>query len=145
MTLTSWSPVREMAALEVDRLNRMFASVLNGDRLTRGGWMPPVDSQETLEHDVVITAELPGMKREDVKVTLENSILTIAGERAFAGDAVREQYHRVERHYGAFSRSFTLPASVDGTRVDASYQDGVLTVKVPQRPDAKPRQIPING
>ena len=143
--MTRWSPVRELAALEVDRLNRMFDAAFSGEPLAQGGWLPAVDIYETGQKDVVLKVDLPGMKREDIKVTFENNVLSIEGERQMAGDVPVDMFHRAERGHGAFRRSFTLPASVDGSRVDAGYADGVLTVKLPRREEARPRQIPVNG
>jgi len=104
-----------------------------------------VDIYETAEKDVIVKVEVPDMKREDIKVTFENNVLTIEGERKASEDVKNEQYHRIERRYGAFRRSFTMPASVDGTRVQAAYADGVLKITLPQRAEAKPRQITIDG
>lgn len=145
MTLTRWAPARDIAALEIDRLNRMFDSVFSGDSPAGGNWMPAVDIFETPEHDVVVKVEVPDMKREDIKVTFENNVLTIEGERKASAEVKREQYHRLERSYGTFRRSFTMPAAVDGGRVQAGYADGVLTITLPQRAEAKPRQIAIEG
>jgi HSP20 family protein len=145
MNLTRWSPARDLAALEIDRLNRMFDTVFSGESLATSAWVPAVDIYETAEKDVVVKVEVPDMKREDIKVTFENNVLTIEGERKADAEVKGEQYHRVERRYGAFRRSFTMPASVDGSRVQAGYQDGVLKVTLPQRPEAKPRQINIEG
>lgn len=145
MALARWSPARDLAALEIDRLNRMFDAVFSGEPLTSSAWMPAVDIYESPEKDVVVKVEVPDMKREDIKVTFENNVLTIEGERKADTEVKQEQYHRVERRYGAFRRSFTMPASVDGSRVQAAYQDGVLKVTLPQRPEAKPRQITIDG
>ena len=143
--LTRWSPVGNLAALEIDRLNRMFESAFAGDAETRQAWVPAVDIHQTAEQDVVVTVDLPGMKREDIKVTLENQVLLIEGERKPAADVAPEDVQRLERGVGAFRRSFTLPATVDASRVDASYQDGVLTVKLPRREDTRSKQIPVNG
>jgi HSP20 family protein len=145
MNLTRWSPTRDFAALEVDRLNRMFDAVFSGEPLTSSAWVPAVDIYETNDKDVVVKVEVPDMKREDITVTFENNVLTIEGERKASDEVKNEQYHRIERRYGAFRRSFTLPASVDGSRVQAAYQDGILKVTLPQRPEAKPRQITIDG
>ena len=93
----------------------------------------------------MIKAELPDVKREDIQVTFENSVLTIKGERKLEQTVGREQYQRLERQYGSFSRSFTLPVSVDATQINASYKDGVLTVRLPQREEAKPKQITVSG
>jgi len=143
MTLTRWSPVTGLAALEIDRLNRMFESAFTGEPLSSGAWVPPVDIVETANQEILIKAELPEMKREDIKVSFENNVLTIEGERKLATPEEREKYHRVERGYGAFRRSFTMPATVDAAGVQADYRDGVLTIKLPRREESRPRQIQI--
>jgi len=143
--MTRWSPVRGLAAVEVDRLNRMFDAAFTGEPLTDGGWMPAVDLYETAQKDVVVKVDLPGMKREDIKVTFENNVLSIDGERPVGGDVPVDLFHRSERGSGAFRRSFTLPATVDGSRIAATYVEGVLTVTLPRREEARPRQIPVNG
>ena len=143
MTLTRWSPLSGLAALEVDRLNRMFEAAWNGEPLASGAWLPPVDIAETADKDIVLKTELPEMKREHIKVSFENNTLTLEGERTFKRDEQGEKYHRVERGYGSFRRSFTMPANVDPSRVEADYKDGVLTVKLPRREESRPRQIQI--
>ncbi len=145
MNLTRWNPARDLAALEIDRLNRMFDTVFSGEPLAGSAWVPAVDIYETADKDVVVKMEVPDMKREDIKVTFENNVLTVEGERKASAEIKSDQYHRVERRYGTFRRSFTMPSSVDGGRVQASYQDGVLAITLPQRPEAKPRQISIEG
>ena len=146
MTLTRWSPLSGLAALEIDSLNRMFEAALNGEPLTQSGWLPPVDIVETAGKDVIVKAELAEMKREDIKVAFENNVLTIEGERTYnKPDEKAETYHRVERGCGAFRRSFSMPTTVDATRIEADYRDGVLTVKLPRREESRPRQIHVNG
>jgi HSP20 family protein len=145
MTLTRWSPFSSLATLEIDRLNRMFDSAFHGEPLAQGAWVPPVDIYETAAKDVVVKVELPEMRREDIKVTFENNTLVIEGERKLGDQVDREQFHRVERGYGAFRRSFSMADSIDGTRVQAAYQDGVLTVTLPRREETRPRQIEIAG
>jgi HSP20 family protein len=145
MSLTRWSPVSGLAALEIDRLNRMFEAAWQGEPFSQGSWVPPVDIVETAGKDVVVRAELPDLKREDIKVTFENNVLTIEGERKFEKKADGDTYHRIERGYGTFRRSFSVPATVDATRVEADYKDGVLTVTLPRREESRPRQIAING
>jgi len=140
MTIVRWSPVQQLASMEVDRLNRMFDQVWRDP--VRQGWVPPVDIYEDAGHRVVIRAELPEMKREDIKVTVENDTLTLSGERK-APEFREGGLHRRERLYGEFSRSFTLPATLDPSQISASYQDGVLTITVPPREEAKPKQIQI--
>ena len=143
MTLTRWSPLTGLATLEVDSLNRMFESAFAP--LAPGGWIPAVDIQETADKDVIVKVDLPEMKREDIAVTFEHNVLTIAGERKLSDPGEAATYHRVERGSGAFHRSFTLPSTVDGSRVQAAYRDGVLTITLPRREEARPRQIPMNG
>src|SRR5215213_8684450 len=142
MAIVRWEPARELASMEVDRLNRMFAS-LYGDDMQRAGWMPAVDIYETPDHEVVLKAELPEVKREDINITFENGVLTVRGERKFDSEVARERYQRVERQYGSFSRSFTVPAAIDAARITAAHKDGVLTIRLPQREDAKPKQITV--
>ena len=107
-------------------------------------WMPPVDIFQTGDHELVLKAELPDMTRDDIDITVENFVLTIKGEKKFVGDVKEEQFHHVERRYGTFSRSFSLPQTVDAGRVSAEYKNGVLTVRLPLREEAKPRQIKVD-
>jgi len=143
MALVRWSPVGQLAGMEVDRLNRMF-NELYQDSFARG-WTPAVDIYETEGREVVIKAELPEMKREDISVTFENNVLTLKGERKLEQEVKRESFQRVERRHGSFSRAFTLPATVDGSQISASYKDGVLTIRIPQREEAKAKQITVNA
>ena len=142
MAIVRWNPAGELASMEIDRLNRMF-SEFYGDAFSRT-WVPPVDIYETEQHEVVLKAELPDMKREDIKVTFENGVLTLKGERNVEQEVGRENFQRIERRHGAFSRSFTLPNTVDATKISAAYKDGVLTIRLPQREEAKPKQIDVN-
>jgi HSP20 family protein len=107
-------------------------------------WMPPVDIFQTSDHELVLKAELPDMTREDIDINIENFVLTITGEKKLAGDVKEEQFHHVERRYGTFSRSFSLPQTVDPNRVSADYKHGVLTVRLPLREEAKPRTIKVD-
>ena len=114
---------------------------------TANTWMPPVDIYQTGDQEVVLKAELPDMAREDIDITVENFVLTIKGEKKFSSgndDVKEEQYHHVERRYGTFSRSFSLPQTVDAAKVAADYKNGVLTVRLPLREEAKPRQIKVD-
>ena len=142
MALVRWDPTRELASMEVDRLNRMFSDLWS-EGLGRG-WMPPVDIYESEGHELVLKAELPDVNRDDIDITFENGVLTLKGERKLDSEVSRDAYQRVERHHGTFSRSFTLPATVDGSRIKAAYKDGVLTIRLPQREEAKPKQIVID-
>jgi HSP20 family protein len=142
MALVRWEPVDQLANMEIDRLSRMF-NEFYGDAVSRA-WVPPVDIYETADHEVVLKAELPAMKREDITLTFENGVLTLKGERKFDEEVRRENYHRIERRHGSFSRSFTLPNTVDASRISASYRDGMLTVRLPQRDEAKPKKIAVD-
>ena len=144
MTMTRFDPFREFTTLQ-DRMNRLFGDVYlrDEDVLQRGNWVPPVDIYETEGRDLVIKAELPDMTREQIEVTVENNTLTLKGTKNPPSDVTEEQFRRSERHYGAFVRSFTLPNTVDASKVGAEYRNGVLTVKLPYREEAKPRSINI--
>jgi len=144
MAIVRLDPFRELAAMQ-DRINRIFgeAARRDDDLFTRGDWMPAVDIYENDKQEVVIKAELPGMKKDEIDLRLENNTLTIRGERKRASDTRDEQYHRVERAYGSFSRSFALPATVDHSKVGADYSDGILTITLPMKEEAKPRQIQV--
>jgi HSP20 family protein len=128
--------------MEVERLGRMFDE-LWGSASQTGRWVPPVDIYETDNHEVVLRAELPGMSRDDIHLTVEQNVLTISGERKYKPEIRREQFHRLERLAGPFSRSFTLPSSLDTSKIAAAYEDGILSVTLPQREEAKPRQISV--
>jgi len=141
MALVRWNPVSDLAGMEIDRLNRMF-SELYSEGFSRG-WVPTVDIFEAEGHELVIKAELPEVKREDLSVTFENNVLTLRGERKAESEVKRDRFQRIERQHGSFSRSFTLPATVDASRINATYKDGVLTVRLPQREEAKAKQIAI--
>ena len=148
MTLVRWDPFREFTQIQ-DRLNRVFTDAYGRSGsdegfLTSGAWVPPVDIYQNGDTELVLKAELPDMVREDIDVTVDNGTLTIKGEKKFAGEPKEEQFHRIERRYGAFSRSFSLPPTVDATKVSAEYKNGVLTVKLPVREEAKPRSIKVD-
>ena len=139
MTLVRWNPARELASMEIDRLNHMLTDFYGAAR----AWTPAVDIFETVEREFVLKAELPDMKREDIGITFENQVLTIRGERKLDQQIKRDAYQRLERSYGAFSRAFTIPSTIDAGAISASYKDGVLTVRLPQREEAKPKQIQV--
>jgi HSP20 family protein len=142
MALVRWNPLGTLAGMEVERLNRMFADLQT--EAFNHAWVPAVDIYETDAHEVVIKAELPDMKKEDIGVTFENSVLTLSGERKLDETTKREQYQRVERYVGRFSRSFTLPPTVDAGKIAATYKDGVLTIRLPRREEARPKQIDVS-
>jgi HSP20 family protein len=144
MPIVKVDPLREFAAMQ-DRMNRLFGNVYLRDEDTsfRGNWVPAVDIFETPNHDLIVRAELPGLNREDIDVTVENGTLVLKGEKKFDAEVKEEQYRRVERAYGTFHRSFTLPNTVDTGKVGADFKNGVLTVKLPFREEAKPRSINV--
>jgi len=142
MAIVRWEPARELATMEIERLNRMFTDFY-GEAFSRA-WVPAVDIYETDAHEVVVKAELPDTKREDINLTFENGVLTLKGERKVQQEVKKENYQRIERRHGVFSRSFTLPNTVDAGKISASYKDGVLTIRLPQREEAKPKQIAVN-
>jgi HSP20 family protein len=143
MALVRWSPVGQLAGMEIDRLNRMFNEIYHGS--LNGDWTPAVDIYQADNNDLVIKAELPETKREDISVTFENNILTLKGERKLEQEVKPDSYQRIERRFGSFTRSFTLPSTVDASKINASYKDGVLTIRLPQREEAKPKQITVNA
>ena len=146
MTIVRWEPLRELGTLQSE-MNRLFNTVFDGPApsgATMRRWMPPMDLVESGE-DFVLRADLPGMSEEDVKIELEDSTLTISGERKAEHEAQGEGFYRVERATGAFSRSLTLPKGVDPEAVTASFDRGVLEVRIPKPAERKPRRISIGG
>ncbi len=145
MAIVKVDPFREFAAMQ-DRMNRLFGNTYLRDEDTglRGNWVPAVDIYETENHDLVVRAELPGLNREDIEVSVENSTLVLQGEKKLDTSVKEEHYRRIERSYGSFHRSFTLPNTVDASRIGAEFKNGVLTVKLPFREEAKPRTINVD-
>ena len=145
MAIVRVDPLREFAAMQ-DRLNRLFGNVYLRDEDTafRGTWTPAVDIFETEGHDLVVRAELPGMAREDIEVSVENGTLVLKGEKKFDAEVKEENYRRIERSYGTFHRSFTLPNTVDTSKVSAEFKHGVLSVRLPFREEARPRTINVD-
>lgn len=146
MAIVRWEPFRDLISTQ-DQFNRLFNETLS--RVFTGAegseaqaWSPAVDIYEN-EHDLVLKAELPGIDPEDVDVRVEDNTLYLKGERKFEKEATKENYCRIERTYGSFVRTFTLPSSVDPSHVVAQYKDGVLTVTLPKREEAKPKTIKI--
>jgi HSP20 family protein len=126
MTIVRWDPFRDFGFT------------------TGNTWVPPVDIYQTSEHELVLKAELPDLSRDEIDITVENFVLTLKGEKKLAPEVKEEQFHHIERSYGSFSRSFSLPRTVDATKVAADYKNGVLTVRLPLREEAKPRQIKVD-
>ena len=126
MTIVRWDPLREFG----------FEPATP--------WTPPVDIFQNGAQELVLKAELPDVPREDIDITVENFVLTIKGEKKFAGEVKKDQFHHVERRYGSFTRSFSLPQTVDAGKVSAEYKNGVLTIRLPLREEVKPRQIKVD-
>jgi len=147
MSITRYDPFRDLRTLQ-DEVNRLFSSNFSrsfGDEgIARGAWMPGVDIYENKDQ-IVLEAELPGMNREDFEVTVENNVLTLRGERRFEKRDETDNYHRVERAYGSFTRSFTLPQTVSSEGATADYKDGVLRVVLQKREEVKARRIEVGG
>jgi HSP20 family protein len=145
MNIIKYDPFREMRSLQ-DEVNRLFTSSFSrGDNdLMRGAWSPSVDIFEN-QNEIVLEAELPGMKPEDVNISIENNVLTIHGERKFEKKDENDNFHRVERSYGSFTRSFTLPPTVKSENANAEFENGVLRLTLAKREEAKPRRIEIKA
>ena len=146
MNIVRFDPFREMTSLQ-ERVNRIFADAYSrqgeDDLTSRGNWVPPVDIFENDKHELVLKAELPDVTREDINLRVENNTLTIGGQKKAETEVKEQQYRRIERAYGSFSRSFTLPATVDTGAIAAEFKNGVLTIRLPLREEAKPRQIQV--
>lgn len=150
MAIVRWEPFRDLVSIQDRIVNRMFDDALRANRAAAdedwalgGSWAPAVDIYEQ-DGNLVLKAELAGVDPKDVDVRVENNVLTLRGERKLDSEVKRDNYHRVERTYGAFSRSFTLPAVVDTEKIQAEYKDGVLRLILPKKEEAKPKQIQIS-
>ena len=145
-TLIRWEPTRELTTLR-DRMDRLFGEALGRgwggeEGLATGVWVPSVDVFETPE-SIVLKADLPDVKKDEVDISIENNLLTIKGARKMEKEVAEKDFYRVERSYGSFSRSFTLPPIVAGDKAEASFENGVLTLTLPKREESKPRQIKV--
>lgn len=144
MSLVRWDPWREMEEF-VDRYNRALGSGQESgqDVMRKGDWSPRVDIMET-EDEFVIKAEIPEVNKEDVKVTVENGVLMLHGERKQEKEEKGKTFHRIERHYGTFNRSFTLPDTVDQENIKANFKDGMLSIHLQKSKEARPKAIDVN-
>jgi len=147
MAIVRYDPFRDLRTLQ-EEVNRLFSTNLtrafDDEGIGRGAWAPSVDIYENKDQ-IVLEAELPGMKQEDFDLTIENNVITLRGERRFEKTDDSDNYHRVERSYGSFTRSFTLPQTVSAEEAKAEYSNGVLRVTLPKREEAKSRRIEISG
>jgi HSP20 family protein len=145
MAITRWRPFRDMMTVQ-DEMNRLFDDFFGRPVMRRdwaeAAWCPCVDVSETKD-SVVINTEIPGMSKDDVKVSIQDNVLTLSGEKKQEKEEKDANYHRMERSYGSFSRSFTLPTSVKADKVKATYKDGILRIALPKSEEVKPKQIPI--
>lgn len=148
MAIVRWlDPFRDLSTIQ-ERMNQIFEDALSRSKgkeegIRAGMWTPAVDIYETND-SVVVKAELPGVTKDQISVEVKDGILSLRGERKFEKEVKEENYHRVERSYGSFQRSFSLPVSVDQDKVTAKFQDGVLEVKLPKKEQARPKQIQVN-
>jgi HSP20 family protein len=144
--LTRWEPFREFSTLQ-DRMNRLFRESYSGEgrdeSLTASSFAPAVDVYED-EHNVTLKVEVPGIDEKDIDIRVENNLLTVHGDRKIEKEEKEENYRRVERQYGSFTRTFTLPNTVDTDNVQATYDKGVLKISLPKKAEAKPKQIKVN-
>jgi HSP20 family protein len=149
MTIVRWEPLRELSSLQSE-MNRLFNTVFDqptggaGNGGTMRRWMPPMDLVETADH-FVLRADLPGMSEDDIKIEFEDGTLTVSGERKAEHESRNEGFYRVERAFGTFSRSLTMPRGIDPEAVAASFDRGVLEVRIPKPEERKPRRIEIGG
>lgn len=145
MAITRWDPFRDVLSLQ-NRLNSIFQDYNRGEgtgeSMTTASFVPPVDVYED-DHRIVLKLEIPGMKLEDLDIQLENNNLTVRGERKFESEEKEENFHRIERRYGSFYRSFTIPNTVNPDSVKADYDAGVLRIQLEKRAEAKPKQIKV--
>ena len=142
--LTRWNPYRELETLQ-DRMSRLFEQQYGGreEALTSSAFVPPVDIYED-QHGIQLKLEVPGVDQKDLNINVENNVLTVSGERKFEQEQKEENFHRIERRYGSFTRSFTLPNTVDTEKITADYSSGVLSIRLVKREEAKPKQIKVN-
>jgi HSP20 family protein len=141
--ITRWDPFREFSTLQ-DRMNRLFRESQGPEEsLTTSSFAPPVDVYED-EHNVTLKIEVPGIDEKDIDVRIENNVLTVHGERKFEKEEKEENFRRVERQYGSFTRTFTLPNTVEAEKVSANYDKGILKIALPKKAEAKPKQIKVN-
>ncbi|MCX8161004.1 MAG: Hsp20/alpha crystallin family protein [Candidatus Saccharicenans sp.] len=146
MAITKWDPFRDIMVLR-DRMNRLFEDLVSSPKfeesdIIQSTWSPAVDIYET-ENELVLTAELPGVDEKDVEIKVEDNTLSLRGERKFEKETREENYHRIERAYGSFFRSFSLPNYVDQEKISAEYENGLLKIHMPKKAEVKPRKVKI--
>ncbi len=142
MALVRWDPFRDLTALQ-NEVNRLFTRATGGDVAERQSWTPAIDVVET-DNAIELKAELAGMKPEDINIEVQDNVLTVSGERRFEEEVKEDKFYRIERRYGSFSRSLALPPTVDETKVEANYENGVLHIKVHKAEIVKPKKITVS-
>jgi len=149
MAIMRWRPLRDIVSIQ-DEMNRLFDAFGGFGRKPQrwfepeeGLWSPTVDVSETRDN-IVVTAEIPGLKKEDIKLSVQENVLTLSGEKKQETEEKDANFYRLERNFGSFYRSFTLPTPVQPDKIKASYKDGVLKVSLPKSEEVKPKEIPIN-
>jgi len=144
MTMVRWDSFNNAQQARISRmLEGVYGRPQEQEDLTRGAWVPSVDIYSNGQHELVLKAELPDMKEKEISVTVEDSTLTLRGERKLDPEVPEEQFHRIERNYGSFARTFALPPTVDAGKVSAEYKAGVLSITLPLREEAKAKQIKV--
>jgi len=143
MALIRWDPFRDMVTLR-DKMNRLFDDAFKGEEkdIVSSSWAPSVDIYET-ENELVLNAEIPGIDEDDIEIKIEDNTLTLHGERKLEEETQEENYHRIERSYGSFYRSFSLPHYIDQEKIKAEHDNGVLRIHMPKKPELKPRSVKI--
>jgi len=142
MALVRWDPFRDLTSLQ-NEVNRLFSRAGGADVAERQAWMPSVDVVEA-QDSIKLKVELAGMKPEDIKLEVDENVLTVSGERRFEDEVREDKYYRIERRYGSFSRSIALPLNVATDKIDAAYENGVLEVSLPKVEEAKPKRIAVS-
>lgn len=145
MAIIRWDPFRDLVTLR-EKMNRLFEEAFTSQgeekNLMAGTWTPSVDIYET-ENELVLTAEVPGINEKDIEIKIEDNTLTLQGERKFEKETKEENYHRVERSYGSFYRSFTLPNYIDQDKIQAEHENGILKITMPKRAELKPKKVKV--
>ncbi len=145
MAIIRWDPYRDLVTMR-ERMNKLFEDLVTqkgeDKDIASSAWSPAVDIYET-DSELVLTAEIPGIEEKDIEINIEDSTLTIRGERRFEKETKEENYHRIERSYGSFFRSFTLPSYVDHEKIEAEHENGILKIRMPKKAELKPRKVRI--
>lgn len=144
MAIVRWKPMRDIFVMQ-DEINRMFDNFCGGFEGQDGSMLAPAVDVTEKADNFIISAELPGLKKDDIKLALQNDVLTISGSKKRETESRDDRYHRVERSFGSFCRTINFPTSVDASKIDADFKDGVLTIELPKVEEAKPREIAIQG